>query len=350
MLLVLPIGGQSTRFPNMRPKFLLTHPNGNMMLTESIRKLDIEKFSDILIIYLNEHEEKYKFVNPTLKEIQKEFKKTPMFVGLDHQTQSQPETIYEGLKALNIKDSVFIKDCDNTFDLKFNDKISENNFITVVDLEKIENIDAKSKSYVNIGLSGTVTNIAEKKIISNLFCCGGYCFKNSHDFIRIFEKIKNNKNLYVSHIIYQMILENEVFFTQEATNFHDWGTYEDWSYYKGQYSNLMIDIDGVLVLNSAKSFSPFWGTTEGIKENIECINDLHDKGMTRIILTTSRDEDYRAQTEEQLKKENVKYHQLVMGLYSAKRIIINDFCDTNKYPSALAINIERNSNSLKKYL
>ena len=38
MKLLLPIAGRSSRFPNMKPKWLLTHPNGNFMIDESISK------------------------------------------------------------------------------------------------------------------------------------------------------------------------------------------------------------------------------------------------------------------------------------------------------------------------
>ena len=47
--LVLPIAGQSSRYPDVRPKYLLVHPNGNLMITEAIRGLDLFQFDKILL-------------------------------------------------------------------------------------------------------------------------------------------------------------------------------------------------------------------------------------------------------------------------------------------------------------
>ena len=48
MHLILPAAGQSTRFPNTRPKWMLTHPGGNMMVVEAIRGLNLADFESIL--------------------------------------------------------------------------------------------------------------------------------------------------------------------------------------------------------------------------------------------------------------------------------------------------------------
>ena len=45
--LLIPAAGKSSRFPNMRPKWMLTHPNGNMMFVESISGLDLSEFENI---------------------------------------------------------------------------------------------------------------------------------------------------------------------------------------------------------------------------------------------------------------------------------------------------------------
>jgi len=69
-------------------------------------------------------------------------------------------------------------------------------------------------------------------------------------------------NLYVSHIIYQMILEGASFSGSPVTQFEDWGTLKDWNSYRSRFCTLFVDLDGVLVENSAEYFSPFWGRLE----------------------------------------------------------------------------------------
>jgi hypothetical protein len=50
--LIIPVAGQSTRFPNLRPKWLLTMPDGKLMVEKSIEKLEISKFDRILFVCL----------------------------------------------------------------------------------------------------------------------------------------------------------------------------------------------------------------------------------------------------------------------------------------------------------
>ena len=40
MSLILPCAGSSTRFPNMKPKWLLTAPSGNLMIQEALKNID----------------------------------------------------------------------------------------------------------------------------------------------------------------------------------------------------------------------------------------------------------------------------------------------------------------------
>ena len=56
--LLIPCAGKSSRFPG-KPKWLLTCPNGNLMIQESITGLDLTEIDCIYITFLREHIEKY---------------------------------------------------------------------------------------------------------------------------------------------------------------------------------------------------------------------------------------------------------------------------------------------------
>ena len=45
--LILPAAGKSSRFPGMRPKWLLTHPNGNLMIVEAIKGINFTNIDSI---------------------------------------------------------------------------------------------------------------------------------------------------------------------------------------------------------------------------------------------------------------------------------------------------------------
>ena len=42
--------------------------------------------------------------------------------------------------------------------------------------------------------------------------------------------------------------------------------------------------------------------------------------------------------------------ELLMNIHHTRRVLINDFSNSNPYPSAIAININRDSDNLKEYL
>lgn len=352
-ILIMPLGGKSSRYPDVsRPKWLLNMPNGNLMIQESINKLELNLFNKICFICLEEHEEKY-----NVKEIfKKAFKNINYELILIDNSQSQPETVYKGLKKFFNEDVSFvIKDCDNTFSVPNIKDVIYKNFVAYGLIGKdFNNGDVQNKSYIKLNDFNQIYDIVEKYIVSDKFCTGMYGFESSKKFINIYDKLNNEKvdmkNLYISHIIYKMIIENELFIGTNVNNYIDWGTQEEYEKYKSQFATLMIDFDGVLVNNSAQYFNPIWGTTESLKDNVDYLKELHDKGKIQIIITTARTEEFKEITLKQIKKYNIPYDKIVFGCWHSKRILINDFAGSNNYRTADSINIKRNSNDLKSYL
>ncbi|MDP1540642.1 MAG: hypothetical protein Q8L72_08330 [Moraxellaceae bacterium] len=347
MHLIIPIAGSSSRFPDMKPKWMLTHPRGKMMVIEAIRNLPLIQFKSINFIGLKTHEDEYNFSNS----LNIQFKEIGIdhlanIILLDEKTSNQPETVYKGLKKSGITGQIYIKDSDNQFTTEF----VSGNFISYLDLHELDQINARNKSYVELNDDGYILNIVEKKIVSPTFCVGGYGFEEADDFIRVYEQLSDNKDLYISHIIFQMLLEGEKFKGQNVSEYSDWGTIKEWNSYKAQYTTLFVDLDGTLVINSGQYSSPRWGDTDGIEKNITAINTLHASGKVEIILTTSRKESFREDTVEQLKRLGINYDQIIFGLVHGKRIVINDYAKTNPYKSCDAINIKRNSDDLSEML
>ncbi|HEU6449054.1 MAG TPA: hypothetical protein VFV23_11510 [Verrucomicrobiae bacterium] len=347
MNLIIPAAGQSSRFPKMRPKWMLTHPNGNLMLAEAIRGLTFSNLKKIYLVVLDAHLKEFK----CLDGIKKQFRQIGLLdklvvVALDQPTHSQPETVARAIEIKKIKGAVCIKDSDNFFRMK----VPTTNFVSVVDLNSVGFVNPGNKSYADVNENHFVTNIVEKRVISNFFCSGAYGFEDAQEYLRYFNQLSGLKDLYISHIIYQMLLEDKAFSAAVCSEYSDWGTLKDWNRYKSQFGTLFVDLDGTLVVNSGEHFEPVWGTTSGIKENIEAINRLYDSGKVQIIITTSRKAEARKLTERQLKKEGVRYHQILFGLNHGKRIVINDYARSNPFKSCDSINIARNSQDLGEML
>ena len=185
--------------------------------------LPLKKRKDVAAIYfvtLKEYAVKW-----NLKEIfENEFKKLGLrnarLVELEKATLSQPETIYRTIKKENISDAIFIKDADCSFSC---DIVSQNS-VAVYPLEKLTWVNPQHKSYVCVDDNFYITNIIEKRIIGNFFSAGGYCFENADTFTRIYELFGTAKGLYISHIVYAMLLERISFRPIEVDNYIDFET------------------------------------------------------------------------------------------------------------------------------
>ena len=348
--LIVPMAGRSSRFPGTRPKWMLTHPKNNrLMVSEAISGLNLDFFDEILFVFLGEHQTEYMFFEGFMEEM-KELglydKCRPTFLA--EPTGSQSETVYQAIKKENIEGFIFIKDSDGYYECELT---STNNQVAFFDLNDMDNINARSKSYITVDDFGFVTNIVEKKVISSTFSTGGYGFNCAKQFCDTFETIRDMPGeCYISHVIFEMMLGGHFFQGLKTSNYKDWGTKDVWMDYKKTYKTLFCDIDGTLITNSSLHFPPYIGEGEPIQKNIDYLNVLYDGGRTHIILTTSRPEKTRQITVDELKSKGIKYHQLIMGLPHSQRIVINDFANSNPYPSCSSINIPRNSDDLKHFL
>jgi hypothetical protein len=328
---------------------MLTHPKRNrFMAIESISGLNLDFFDQIYFICLQEHEDKYQFSAGFVNELndlgvcEKSF-----LMYLNEPTSSQSETVNALIEGNDLEGFIFVKDSDNYYECD----ITEGNQVAYFDLNSEDNINARNKSYIQLDVNGIVTNIVEKNVISSTFSCGGYGFADAKEFSAAFNKLKDMQGeCYISHIIYDMMLSGSKFSGLEVNVYKDWGTLDVWREYKKQYKTLFVDIDGTLVTNSSIQFPPYVGSGSPLTNNIECLRNLHNEGKIYIVLTTSRPEFLRDTTVEEMKRHNMPYDQLVMGLPHCNRIVINDFAKSNTYPSCGAINITRNYDNLSDYL
>lgn len=347
--IIIPCAGRSSRFPQMRPKFLLVNPRGTLMAVDAISKLDL-KGCRLIVSVLAEHEAQYG--------VRRIFKKFFPKLGVEvcvlpASLKSQAGDVHQTLGRMGVKGPFLIKDSDNIFKLE---KVAETfNYVAVERLENVGLINARNKSYVAADTSGLITSIEEKKVISNTFSVGGYYFLDPEAFSAAFRVLaarskETGMELYVSRVISYLMLERKAKFKEKpVSEYVDLGTAADWFLYKQRFKSYFLDLDGILVSSSSEYFEPQWGTTPAIEENAAVVRRLHAEGA-QIIITTSRKEEYRAATARQLKKARIPYDALLMGLYHAERVVVNDFSGTNPHPSARAVNLPRDSRDLGQYL
>ena len=318
-----------------------------MMVTEAISGLNLDFFVHIYFICLQQHEDKYQFMKGFVSELDDAgLREKSNIVLLPEQTDSQSETVYTFLSGYDLDGFVFIKDSDGFYRCD----VEERNQVAYFDLNDMDDINARTKSYVDLDVNDVVTNIVEKKVISSTFSSGGYGFADAKEFCKTFEKLQDmDGECYISHIIFEMMLSGSTFYGTKTTDFKDWGTLDAWNKYKSQYKCLFVDIDGTLITNSSHHFPPYVGSGEPIENNIDFLAELHEQGKTKIVLTTRRPDKFRQLTIMELQTKGIPFDELVMGLPHCQRVIINDFARSNPYPSCKAINIPRNTDDLMEY-
>lgn len=103
---------------------------------------------------------------------------------------------------------------------------------------------------------------------------------------------------------------------------------------------VFCDIDGTLLFHCGDIVANVETQTvlNGVKERLK----EWDRSNYTIVLTTGRKESVRKQTEEQLYRLGIHYHQLVMNLPNGPRVLINDKKPEGVENTAYAINLVRN--------
>lgn len=224
MEIIVPAAGLSTRFPHMKPKYLLRDADGVMMIRKALSPY---LNNNITIGILEQHVEQYDALNDLVKE----FGMDVNFVILPELTRGPADTVYQIIKQSNMHDSFLIKDCDSYFD----HPIVEGNYVCTTQVSDHDVlINLGGKSFVICNDQGIITDIVEKQVISDKFCVGGYKFQSSVEYCETFEKIVSHniqKEIFVSHIIQDMLLNDHIFFENRVMNYYDVGTAQDWKVY-----------------------------------------------------------------------------------------------------------------------
>ena len=347
--LIVPAAGKSSRFPNVRPKWLLTHPTGDLMIKKVLDASNYKEFDRVVISILRDHCNRHG-ADTILRQI---FGPDIDILILEEPTSSPAETVYLTIKNAGVTGQIIIKDSDCI--VESNSMYTKNSIVGMEidsssDVEKIQ-----TKSFIVKNDDDIILDIIEKEVVSNIICLGVYSV-SATDFMAAFEEVrdsltyKSSSEIYVSHIISYLILEKQKIFNYvKSTRFVDWGTADDWAHERSKFKTYVFDIDGVLLKNYGKYGTKNWSNTfEPIEDNMRTLKNISDEGH-QIIFMTSRPEEYLGQFKTYLQSKDIKYKEIITGCFHGQRVIINDFANTNPWPSCTAISIKRDD-KLQDYM
>lgn len=342
MRVIVPAAGLSTRFPDMKPKYLLYDYKHELMVSNAIRPF-LNNDMSVCIGILKEHDEKY----DASKYIKHEFGDSVKIVILDNPTKGPADTVFQIIEKLGLyKEPIFIKDCDSFFD----HNISDGNYVCVSNISQHEVLKKiASKSFTISNNQGIITDIVEKEVVSDTFCVGGYKFSSALMYKEAFERINNNREIFVSDVISVCIGDLKIFNQMPVTNYTDVGTSQDWFEYNNK-PVIFCDIDGTIIVSQSRvGINNYNDKPVVLEKNVKRLLELQEKGA-QFVFTTSRENEFKSLTRKVLYDLGFKSFDLITGLQNARRILINDYNETNPFPRAESINIRRNSDNLSDFL
>jgi len=337
MEIIMPCAGLSTRFPNMRPKYLLSDYNNRLMI-ENAAKNFIGKYN-VTIAILKQHNEMFNAEN----KLRDAFGDKVNIVVLNEPTSGPADTVYQAIMNseyfFSSVSPMLIKDCDGFYDTD----LVDGNAIYVSKLSKNPDIrNAPAKSYTITNEHGIITSVVEKQIVSNSFCVGGYQFASIGEYVDTFEKLKDNatSEIFVSNIIDYMISNGAVFNEKEVENFVDVGTADDWFKFNNK-PTYFCDIDGTIIKTKDFHDDPY----EPIQKNVDALLKEQARGC-KLVFVTARKKRYEEYTNKILTEMGFVNYVLVMEANHSRRVLINDYANSNPFPSAVALNLKRDSDNL----
>ena len=206
MKILIPMAGEGSRFQKEGYTFPkpLINVNGKPMIQSVVENLDFD--CEYIFLVRKEHVEKYDGLLHTLKRITNE---KFNYVVVDELTEGAACTALLAKDLINNDDDLLIANSDQIIEYE-----PENfrTFRSMLDVDAIVftfNAVHPKWSFVKTNSRGFVTEVAEKKPISDIATCGIYWYRKGSDFVKYAEQMID-KNIRVNNEFYIAPVYNEL--------------------------------------------------------------------------------------------------------------------------------------------
>lgn len=247
--IVIPMAGRGSRFANVGyelPKPLIP-VHGRPMIGLVTRNLRPRQPHRFIFLCLQEHIEKY-----DIDRLLKGWEQGCEIVIVDHVTEGAACTVLLAKKLINNDDSLMIANSDQWVDTDINAYLDTMKALNLDGLIMTMWADDPKWSFVRIDEQGHVTEVVEKKVISNEATVGIYNFRKGADFVAAAEKMIK-KNARVNGEFYVAPVYNELIAQGQAIGYFNIGEVGDGMYGLGVPEDLNLFISLPV---SAKAIEP----------------------------------------------------------------------------------------------
>lgn len=350
MNIVIPMAGLGTRFKNEGfdlPKPLI-EVNGKTLVEHSVETLDLQgRYIFITRKYENPDH------NKSLSSILKKISPNSIEICIEDTTRGSVETCLVAKDHIDNEDELIITNCDQITDWDSEEFLS---FVSN------ENIDGVVVTYTSINpknsfavlKNGRISNLVEKKAVSDVALIGVHYWKRGSDFVRSAEDLmkdfqkEGRPECYISES-YNYLIREGMFIKSyhiDQNQYISLGTPYDLSIYMGKLKEfytskpktIICDIDGTILKHVHRFSDIIENEPQLLSGVIDKINQWDSQGHT-IIFMTARKESAREITESHLKKLGLCWDQLIMGVTSGKRVLINDKLNKRHPDRAVGVNV-----------
>lgn len=355
MNIVIPMVGLGKRFADAgfkKPKPLIEVRN-KAIIEHAIESFGVDA-NYIFIIRTSDFSEELKFVLKSLKPNCK-------IIEIDHMTDGSVSSILLARDLINNDEELITTNCDQRTDwdhnsfIKFCRGTDADGVVVTYPYDGIILREKSPYSFIEVDSSGKGIRLEEKFAISENALCGIHYWKKGSDFVSSSEEMINNNDrtnneFYVAKTYNYLIKKNKTIkhYPIKKSEFYSLGTPEDVKKYNGiknefsavKASTIFCDLDGT-ILKHLHSFSDVTNIKPELLPGVREKFDEWDSRGHKIILVTARKESARDLTESHLKMLGIPYDQLIMGVASGCRVLINDKLFDNK-DRAVSVNVTTN--------
>tara|TARA_R100000008_G_scaffold74992_1_gene54007 strand:- start:9649 stop:10371 length:723 start_codon:yes stop_codon:yes gene_type:complete len=238
MKVLIPMAGEGSRFQKEGftfPKPLIS-VNGKPMIQSVIENLDFD--CEYIFLVRKSHLEKYPGLLDTLEQVTNDNFKYVVVDGLT-----------EGAACTALLAEEYI-DCDEDLLIANSDQIIEYqapNFNLLKNQTDIDGIVYSFNavhpkwSFVKVNSRGFVTEVAEKRPISNIATCGIYWYRRGSDFVKyakqmVQKNIRVNNEFYIAPVYNELIEDGKTLVPFYVHKMWGIGTPEDLKFFLDNYS------------------------------------------------------------------------------------------------------------------
>ena len=218
--LIVPVAADKPEYSNKLPYVFALGEDGIIVCIKSVLGLPLDRFDNIYFTVLRKHDDLFYIADSLRMQCKRLGLVNVKIAILDEPTRDQVETVFMTIQQERISGSIYIKDADCYFE----SKEAIRNGVAIYPIEELEMLDPRDKSYVAVDDMYYITNIIEKSVIGHCISAGGYAFEDCDVFCKYYTSLRHYDRLYLSHIIYAMLLDKKTFRPFLVKNYKDWGS------------------------------------------------------------------------------------------------------------------------------